>query len=85
MGDAARATPLLEQSLTDMTRVMGADHPSTLTTRGNLAGVYRARGNVAGAARMFEELLTDSLRVLGPDHPDTLTTRHNLASLRSRR
>jgi hypothetical protein len=60
-------------------RVLGPDHPDTLTTRHNLARWRGASGDPAGAAVSFADLLTDRLRVLGPDHPDTLTTRHNLA------
>jgi hypothetical protein len=74
----------LEQLLTDRLRVLGPDHPNTLTTRHNLARWRGQAGDPAGAATAFEQLLTDRLRVLGPDHPDTLTTRHNLANWRSK-
>ncbi|MEU4801223.1 tetratricopeptide repeat protein [Actinosynnema sp. NPDC023587] len=61
---------------------LGPDHPSTLTTRNNLASWRGHAGDPAGAAEATEELLADQLRVLGPDHPSTLTTRNNLASWR---
>ena len=63
----------------DALRVLGPDHPDTLTTRHNLARWRGQAGDPAGAAAMFEALLADRLRVLGQDHPNTLTTRHNLA------
>ena len=47
-------------------RVLGDDHPDTLTTRGNLA-FWRGETGDAGAAEAFEQLLTDRLRILGPD------------------
>ncbi|WP_301652443.1 tetratricopeptide repeat protein [Streptomyces arenae] len=68
--------------LTDQVRVLGPDHPDTLTTRSNLAHFRGQAGDSAGAAAAFADLLTDQVRVLGPDHPDTLTTRSNLAHFR---
>ncbi|MDR0849239.1 MAG: tetratricopeptide repeat protein [Propionibacteriaceae bacterium] len=64
---------------TDLMRVLGADHPDTLTSRHNLAAAYESAGDVGKAIRLFEETLADKLRVLGADHPDTLTSRNNLA------
>ena len=62
--------------------MLGADHPDTLTTRGNLARWRGEAGDPAGAATAYEQLLTDHLRVLGPEHPDTLTARSNLGRWR---
>ncbi|MGL5824478.1 MAG: tetratricopeptide repeat protein, partial [Nocardioides sp.] len=78
------ATTAFEELLTDQLRVLGPDHPHTLTTRSHLAGLRGQAGDTAGATTAFEELLTDQLRVLGPDHPHTLTTRSHLASWRRR-
>ena len=61
-------------------RVLGRDHPGTLTTRNNLAAAYRAAGRLGEAVPLLEGTLADHVRVLGPDHPDTLTTRNNLAA-----
>jgi hypothetical protein len=81
-GQVASAAAAFEQLLADCLRVLGPDHPHTLTTRHNLAHWRGEAGDPAGAAATFEQLLTDYLRMLGPDHPDTLTTRHNLARWR---
>ena len=59
--------------------VLGAEHPDSLASRGNLAGVYESAGRLGEAIALFEGVLADSARVLGPDHPDTLTSRGNLA------
>ena len=48
-GDLGRAIPLLEQALADSVRVLGADHPHTLTSRNNLAVAYRAAGDLGRA------------------------------------
>ena len=60
-------------------RVLGADHPDTLTARNNLADAYVSAGRLDEAIPLFERTLADHERVLGADHPDTLTSRHNLA------
>ena len=65
-------------------RVLGPDHPDSLSTRHNLARWRGAAGDPGGAAAALAELLTDYLRVLGPDHPDSLITRGNLAYWRGR-
>ena len=43
--------------LTDRERVLGPDHPDTLTTRNNLAGAYRAVGHLAEAITLYEDIL----------------------------
>jgi len=58
---------------------LDADHPNTLTVRGNLASWLGQAGRVDDAVATLEQLLSDRLRVLGPDHPHTLTTRSHLA------
>jgi hypothetical protein len=41
------AITLHEQNLADQERGLGADHPDTLSTRGNLAAAYRAADRTA--------------------------------------
>ncbi|MFI9297546.1 tetratricopeptide repeat protein [Streptomyces gardneri] len=78
-GQLTRATSHLQRALALLVRVLGGDHPDTLTTRNNLAGAYESAGNLARAIPLYEQTLTTSERVLGEDHPDTLTSRNNLA------
>ena len=59
-------------------RVLGREHPHTLTARANLAGWAGEAGDAAGARDQNAALLPGE-RVLGPEHPDTLGTRANLA------
>ena len=81
LGDsAARSILIAEPLLADEERVLGADHPDTLTTRGNLAAAYRAAGRKAEATTLLEQNLADLERVLGADHPATLSTRNTLAN-----
>lgn len=64
----------------DSTRILGPDHPGTLTARNNLAWAYEAADDPEEAARRYEQTVADRTRILGADHPDTLTSRHNLVS-----
>ena len=76
--------PQLALTLTDsVTRagdILGPDHPSTLTSRHNLAYAYQDAGRLDEAIALHEQTLEDSTRILGPHHPHTLTSRHNLAN-----
>jgi hypothetical protein len=65
--------------LADQTRVLGPNHPATLTTRLSLARWQGEAGDAEGAARQCQRLLNDQVRVLGPDHPETMLTRRDLA------
>ena len=78
-GRLADAIALFEEVLADSARILGAVHPSALTTRNNLAYAYMSVGRLADAIALYEQTVADSVRVLGPDHPDTLVSRNNLA------
>ena len=60
-------------------RVLGADHPSTLTTAGDLASSFSRQGKYDEAEKMEREVLAVRKQVLGADHSDTLSTAGNLA------
>ena len=66
------------------TRILGADHPVTLTARYNLAGVLAERGSLEQAEAEYRAVLDARTRALGADHPVTLAARHNLAVLAER-
>jgi Tfp pilus assembly protein PilF len=72
---------LLETTLTDSVRVLGPDHPSTLSTRANLANVYLQQGRTDQASALLETTLADSDRILGPHHWLTQVLRERLDSL----
>jgi len=80
-GQVARAAGYLQRALADRQRVLGQDHPDTLTSRNNLAGVYQSAGDLGRAISLYERTLADRQRVLGQDHPDTLISRSNLAGV----
>ena len=55
------------------------DFQETLASRGKLAYVYQAAGDLGRAIPLYEQVLADRQRVLGQDHPDTLAACGNLA------
>ena len=62
-------------------RVLGAEHPGTLTSLHNLAFLYQAQGRHGEAEPLYRRALEGYERVLGAEHPDTLTSLNNLAFL----
>jgi hypothetical protein len=78
-------TPTLSGSSSEMLgvqkRVLGAEHPDTLTTRSakNLSMSLLKQGKYAEAERIQREVLGVQKRVLGAEHPDTLTIAKNLS------
>jgi hypothetical protein len=77
-----QARPLHERALAIHEQALGPDHPNTVSSLGNLAGLLWAQGDLAGARPLFERALAIRERALGPDHPDTALSLNNLASLR---
>ena len=84
-GSHAAARDLYQRVLEARVRVLDAEHPRTLTARGNLARWTGEAGDAAGARDQFAALLPVIERVLGAEHPDTLTTRASLARWTGRR
>ena len=60
---------MFEDLVDDVKRVLGEDHPNTLTTRGNLAGLIGSTGRVQEAITLYEDVLDDMCRVLGGRSP----------------
>jgi hypothetical protein len=82
-GKHAEAEQNLREVLDVVRRVLGPEHPHTLTTMSNLATSLQGQGKHAEAEQMQRELLDMQRRVLGPEHSDTLATVSDLASLDS--
>ncbi|WP_327144332.1 tetratricopeptide repeat protein [Nocardia sp. NBC_01327] len=77
--DITRSLSVGRGALTDFERILGPDHPDTLSSRNNLAFAYRWAGRLEEAITLFEATHVDRERLLGPDHLDTLSSRSNLA------
>ena len=61
-------------------KLLGAEHPSTLISMGNLASTFWNQGRWKEAEELQAKELKICSRVLGEKHPDTLTSIGNLAS-----
>jgi hypothetical protein len=78
-GSYAAARDLQRRVLAARERVLGPEHPDTLTTRNDLAYWTGQAGEAAAARDQLAELVPVRERVSGPEHPHTLATRANLA------
>jgi hypothetical protein len=65
--------------------VLGREHPSTLTTMSNLAGVLDRQGKYETAEAMNRQTLALKETVLGREHPSTLISVYCLAHLLANR
>ncbi|MEU6938668.1 tetratricopeptide repeat protein [Streptomyces rubiginosohelvolus] len=88
---AASEEPLLLRHVMDAeSRVLGSEHPDTLSSRNNLANALNGLGQHQQAADLHRQNLADRERIHGPDHPHTLTltltltSRNNLAYAEAR-
>jgi uncharacterized protein involved in tolerance to divalent cations len=61
-------------------KVLGEEHPSTLTSMANLASTYSNQGRWKEAEELEVQVKNTSLKILGKEHPSTLTSMANLAS-----
>ncbi|KAJ4854222.1 tetratricopeptide repeat domain-containing protein [Trichoderma breve] len=62
-------------------RILGPDHPRTLTSKSNLASIYRAQGRYTDAETTQKEVVDSYRNKFGPDHHLTLTSLNNLGSI----
>ena len=54
--------------------MLGAEHPSTLTSMNNLAFTWKRQGRGAKALNLMEECVQLQMHILGVSHPDTLSS-----------
>jgi hypothetical protein len=80
LGEHQQARHLQTDTLTRRRRMLGDNHPDTLTSASRLAADLRELGEYQGARALDEDTLARRRRVLGDDHPDTLISANNLAA-----
>ena len=61
------------------TRILGPDHPDTISAMGNLAITLCDQGQLDKAASMQQDVLEKMRRIRGDEHPHTITARNNLS------
>ncbi|OCK76289.1 TPR-like protein [Lepidopterella palustris CBS 459.81] len=74
-----QAEELGVQAIETRKRVLGKEHPATLTSMANLASTYRNQGRWKEAEELGVQVIETRKRLLGQQHPDTLTSMGNLA------
>jgi len=79
-GRFALAAAIEKAALDRCRRLLGEEHPDTLTSMNNLASTLKNQGDLSGARELQELVLAARRRILGEEHPDTLTSMNNLAS-----
>ncbi|MBV6324462.1 tetratricopeptide repeat protein [Duganella violaceipulchra] len=79
-GRLRQALACFEESMSLRQRGLGEDHPDTLASKSNLAGVLRVQGQLDEAQFLEECIVEARERLLGREHLDTLAARANLAA-----
>ena len=65
---------------TERRRLLGEEHPNTISAMNNLAYMLGELGQLDEAAEMQKEVLKQRTRILGEEHPNTISAINNLAS-----
>ncbi|KAG2489758.1 hypothetical protein HYH03_011710 [Edaphochlamys debaryana] len=78
-GRSTEAEPLYWQALELRRRVLGEEHPDTVTALNNLAICINEQGRHTEAEPLYRQALDMRRRVLGKEHPDTAASVQNLA------
>jgi hypothetical protein len=79
-GKYKAAEAMNKKTLALREKVLGPEHPDTLTSMSNLAGVLGRQGKYEDAEAMNRQTLVLRKKVLGPEHPDTLLSVYCLAN-----
>jgi hypothetical protein len=77
----SKAEALYDEALQTRKKVLGDEHPDTLTSINGLATLYCAQGRYSEAESLYNETLMLRKKVLGWEHPDTLTSMNDFAAL----
>ena len=75
------AEQLFREGLEQCQAKMGPEHPQSLSSMGNLAGLLKEKGDLEEAETLFRQSLEHRRKQLGETHPDTLASMHNLAGV----
>lgn len=75
------AEEVCQRSLTAAEKAFGSEHPNTATCLNNLAGLYRARGELDKAEPFYQRARWIYEKALGSEHPYVANPLMNLATL----
>jgi tetratricopeptide (TPR) repeat protein len=71
---------LLNEVLDTRKKILGVEHPDTITAMANLAAAYRDLGKYTEAENLDIQVLDERTRILGVEHPDIINAMLNLAA-----
>ena len=80
-GDLPGARRLQEAVLEAMKRLLGDEHPDTLSAMGNLAIILWHQGEAAAARHLQQVAAAGRSHVLGAAHPDTAAALESLRQM----
>ncbi|KAJ5660387.1 hypothetical protein N7507_006838 [Penicillium longicatenatum] len=83
-GRYKEAEAMHQRALEAREKVLGHEHPDTLTSVSNLGSVLDSQGRYEEAEAMHQRALEGCEKVLRRDHPDTLTSVSSLGSVLDR-
>ncbi|KAK0623518.1 hypothetical protein B0T14DRAFT_425965 [Immersiella caudata] len=81
LGKYKEAEQMHQQALQLREKVLGKEHPSTLTSMNNLGNVLDGQGKYEEAEQMHQQALQLNEKVLGKEHPSTLDSMNNLGNV----
>ena len=80
-GEPDEAEPLMREALEVRRETLGARHPDTLISMGNMGDFLREKGDLDEAAQLLEEAMATANEVLGPTHMYSLVTNAKVGRL----
>ncbi|KAJ4176011.1 hypothetical protein NW767_015588, partial [Fusarium falciforme] len=80
IGNYRAAEKLGGKAVETRTKLLGEEHPDTLSSMNNLALIFSGKGRWKEAEELLVGVIETRKRVLGEEHPDTLLSMANLAS-----
>ena len=81
LGQYEEAEAMHRRAYKGYEKVLGPEHPYTLTSVNNLGLVLQSQGKYEEAEAMHRRALKSREKVPGPEHPDTLTSVSHLGSV----
>ncbi|KAF8454700.1 P-loop containing nucleoside triphosphate hydrolase protein [Kalaharituber pfeilii] len=78
-GHYRKAEEICTTVLAAREKLLGTNHPQTLDTICNMAGLYKNQGKYDQALGLYQRVLEEMENFLGADHLNTLDTVHNMA------
>jgi tetratricopeptide (TPR) repeat protein len=78
ISDTTEAEDLYKRALAGREKILGINHPETLMTLNNYAGILNDKGDLDGSIDAYRRAYLTKLDVLGKHHPSTLVSLSNL-------